>query len=193
MELRVIQNAIINPGSPYPKFIFIMGIFENKKEEYPIELNKIKAQIRFEGGDIDKHAFESPFLNLFNIFRLCYTNAINKAIIYKEECLTFAQLFIENYQELAYNHKENIRTQINQLEKQLNLDYIVYDLKELVDENLIKKIKRLEEIIDKNCNELYDYKETSDSYLNLKNIIDKQKDKLYHLKTQLNKTNNTDE
>ncbi len=194
MELRVIENKITDSESDpeYPKLIFKMGLFTNKKNDYPITVDRKQAVIRFTGKYFNTDQFKTPFSNLSDVFKLCYDYA-SRVESFREESLLFSKLFIDNYQDICYNHKENIRNQIAELEKQLDLDYIVPDLKEIIDEDLMEKINEIQSEIDRKCNRLDEYKETSKSYLNLKDIIDKEKDKLYHLKTQLNKTNNTDE
>jgi hypothetical protein len=192
MELRVIENKITDSESEYPKLTFQMGLFANSENEYPIMINNVQAKIRFTGNYFNTDQFKTPFSNLSDVFKLCY-DYTSRVESFRKESLLFSKLFIDNYQDIYYNHKENIRNKIAELEKQLDLDYIVPDLKEIIEEDLMEKINEIQSEIDRKCNRLDEYKETSKSYLNLKDIIDKEKDKLYHLKTQLNKINNTDE
>ena len=165
-EVKVIQNwrGRYNLLGNEETLSFSMGIFEDNKL---IEVDEVKAAL-YLNEDIDP--FDDPLDNVREIYQKCYeyANRICGSTNYKAQCLLFAKLFKENFEELCNNRiekqKKEISEQIERLQNRLNNLYGFDDISYEVNKSLQQEIDRYKRWIHFNEKDLESLKEDSDKY-----------------------------
>jgi hypothetical protein len=154
-KLVVLNNNIgcynlLNPSQK--TFEFSIGLCEGDENKI-VTVDGIKAKLVYSGEPEDKIYFENPFDNLEDIFRMCweYANSVWSTVNYKEQCLLFAKLYQENYEnidnELVKIHKENVQKQIDELKKQLEWNTIIPDLGYIINKLIKEEIDKIKKSI----------------------------------------------
>lgn len=149
---------------------FYMGIIKDGKI---IEEDGVRAQLCFSGDPDEYDTFEDAFGNLDYVFEKCwkYANNIISSANYKKQCLLFAKVYRENYEEinnsLLKEHKEKTERKIKELQHELEWNMIVPE--EIYSFNSIikKEIKKHQDWIESNNKKMLDLKEESESYRKL--------------------------
>lgn len=176
-ELKITQCSVgkYNLFGNEETLAFYAGIFEGGKH---IEIDGVKAIIHYSGDPDEKDDFTLD--NIDWVFEKCFKYATNiwSTRDYLAECLTFAKVYGENYEEIDANlvkkHKEKIEKQIEELQRKLNYTTIVNE----IDSNywVDKEISKYQKWID--GSKLSDFVEGSESYIKEKSKIDGYKSKI---------------
>jgi hypothetical protein len=180
MELRVFNNQmgsfnILNPSQK--SFEFSMGLCEDGIYK-AIEVNGVRAVISFSGDEDDKADFEDPIENLGDVFTKCfqYSDKVWSTVNYKEQCLLFAKLYQENVDAMdavmVEKHKVKTQKKIDELQKELNWNTILYDLADDINGAIQEKINKVKKSVAFKENELSELKEDSESYAKSKKTLD---------------------
>jgi hypothetical protein len=191
MELRVFNNQIgyFNLLRPSEKtFEFSMALVDEGTRK-PVEVDGIKAMITFSGEEDDACLFEDPIGELPSVFRKCfvYADKVWGSTDYKAQCLLFAKLYQENLDAMdevaVAKHKEKTQKKIDQLQKELGWNTILYDMTEEINSAIEDKIKSIEKSIAYKEKEVSELKEGCESYLKATELIGKYKSQIDNLKT----------
>lgn len=180
MELRVFNNQmgsfnILNPSQK--SFEFSMGLCEDGIHK-AIEVNGVRAVISFSGDEDDKADFEDPIENLGAVFTKCfqYSDKVWSTVNYKEQCLLFAKLYQENVYAMdavmVEKHKVKTQKKIDELQKELNWNTMLYDLADDINGAIQEKINKIKKSVSFKEKELSELKEDSESYAKSKKILD---------------------
>lgn len=181
MEIKVIQNwrGKYNLLSNEETLSFSVGIYG--EENKVIEADGVKAILSYQG---DREPFDSPLDDMPNVFQECFDWA--KSIIsttpYEKQCLLFAKIYQENFEELnekmTQKKKIRIEKEIEDLQKRLKylngLDDISYE----VNKSIQKKITVYNKWIESNENELEQVKEGTEKYNKLSKSIEEYREKI---------------
>lgn len=180
MELRVFNNQmgsfnLLNPSQK--SFEFSLGICEDGIYK-AIEIDGIKAVISFSGDEDDKADFEEPIENLGAVFNKCfeYSDKIWSTVNYRKQCLLFAKLYQENVDTMdkvmVEKHKIKTQKRIDELQNELKLDAILYDLADDINGAIQAKINKIKKSVTFKEKELSELKEDSESYAKSKKMLD---------------------
>lgn len=179
MQIRVLNNQIgcFNIMNPSKKsFEFSMAILDDTNKT--IEVDGVKAVIKFSGEPDDKYYFESPLENLGEVFGKCfeYGDRVWSSTDYKAQCLLFAKLYQENLEvmdaEAVKKHKEKTQKKIDELQKELNWNTILPDLTDDINSVIDDKIAKIKKSVAFKEKELLELKENSESYAKVKRYLD---------------------
>lgn len=171
-EIKVIQNwrGRYNLLSNEETLSFSMGIFEDNKL---IEIDEVKARL-YLNEDIEP--FDDPLDNIGEIYQKCYEYAdrVFGSTDYKAQCLLFAKLFQENFEELCNNRIEKqrieIADQLKRLQNKFNNLYGFDDISYEVNNSIQQEINKYKRWIQRNEEDLEHLKQDSDRY---KEIVEK--------------------
>lgn len=144
-----------------------MGIYEDGKI---IEENGVKAQLHFSGEESDSSSFEDPIGNLGAIFVMCYkySDRVISTTDYKAQCLLFSKIYNLYLDEIDANmlakHKHQVSKKIEELQKELAWDAIIYDIKHETTTVIQAEINKYTKWLEQEKNNLSDYIIGTDSY-----------------------------
>lgn len=177
MELRINQctTGRFNLLSNEETFSFYMGIYEDGKL---ITVGNDKAQIHYSGEKSEAWSYEDCFEQLEDIFPKCFEYAcgVYSTTDYKANCLLFAKVYQENYEQLneqaGVKRNEQIRKSIENLQKKLRTDALP-DISYSIEQSIKKRIASLEKSVKWNESQLADLKEESDKYAEVRKRTDK--------------------
>ena len=179
MQIRVFNNQIgcFNLMNPSQKsFEFSMALLDDTGKT--IEVDGVKAIIKYSGEPDDKDYFEDPMNDLGTVFMKCfeYGDRIWSSTDYKAQCLLFAKLYQENLgtmdAEVVRKHKEKTQKKIDELQKELNWNTILPDLTEDINSAIDAKIAKVKKSVAFKEKELSELKEDSESYAKAKKYLD---------------------
>lgn len=192
MKIRVFNNHIgcFNLMNPSQKtFEFSMALLDDANKV--IEVDGLKAVIKYSGEPDDKDYFEEPLENLGEVFNKCfeYGDRVWSGTDYKAQCLLFAKLYQENLEvmdaEMVKKHKEKTQKRIDELQKELQWNTILYDLTDDVNSAIQTKIGKIKKSIAFKEKELSELKEESEGYAKAKKYLDGYNAEIEKLQTFL--------
>lgn len=153
---------------------FYMSIMTEDKKVY--EENGTKAQLYYSGGEDELYDFENALDNLGWVFEKCfkYASRVISSIDYESQCLLFAKVYQENFEELNRNMKEErnkkIEEKIKKLEEELEKEPLS-DISFYVESALEKRIKNVKDHLNYWKDKNKDVKEGSETYKDNMSII----------------------
>lgn len=167
MRIKVRQNyrGRYNLCSNEESLSFIMDIVD--EDSKTIECNGIKARLQL---DKDMDPFEEPESDICNIYNECwdYAKSVWSTTPYKEQCLTFAKIFQENYEELCKNRIQDqtewISKEIERLQNKAKYLYGFDDISYEVNKGCNLQIATYERFIENNLKEIEQLKRGSEKY-----------------------------
>lgn len=169
---------------------FYMSIYTKDNKIY--QEDGIFATLYYFGDPDEKYIFEDGIDNLGEIFQKCfeYSNKVWSSTDYKSQCLLFAKIYNQHFEELEENMKierdKNILKEIEDLQKKLSTSLLT-DINYEIDDSINKEIKSNQKMIDYYTNKNLELKEGTDTYnKNIENI-EKYKNKNKILEDYLNK------
>lgn len=179
MQVKVFNNQIgcfnlLNQSRK--SFEFSMGLIDDAGKT--IEVDGIKAIIRFSGEPDEEYYFTNPLGNLGEVFTKCfeYGDNVYSSTDYKSQCLLFAKLYQENLElldsEAVIKHKEQTQKKIDDLQRELSWNTILPDLTYDVNSAIDTKISKVKKSIFFKEKELSELKEDSESYQKAKKYLD---------------------
>lgn len=183
--LRVSQCSIgkYNMLSNDESLSFYMVIEEDGKV---IVDGENRASIYYSGDADDiydfKRAVEDNDIQF--LFDKCfsYSNRVWGTTDYEGNCLLFAKLYIQNFDELSENkakkEREWIEKKIEELQKRLTFNLGIDDYRDAVKDRLQDEISKYEKFIADNEKEISQYKEGSGKITELQEIIKKYQGKI---------------
>lgn len=181
MNLKVRKNRIgkYNFLSDEETLSFILDIVD--KDNNTIKENGVNARLEL---NKDIEPIEDPFNQLEYVYEECwgYANNVISATDYKKQCLLFAKIFQENYQELCNNRivsqKEEIEKQILNLQRKLSRLYGYDDISHVVNFLAQKEIDKYQKWLTEEEVKLNDVKENTKSYDKISKRIKNYNDKI---------------
>ena len=193
MELRVLTNNVgcynlLNPSQK--TFEFSLAIVEDG-EYQAIEIDGVRAVLQFSGEPEDKSDFDDPIDNLGSVFTKCFEFAdkVWSTRDYRSQCLLFAKLYQENLDSMdaamLAKHKEKTQNKIDQLQKELGWDAILYDLTYEINSAIQAKISKIKKSVAFKEKELSELKEDSESYGKSKKTLDGYLEEIKKLESQI--------
>lgn len=173
MEIRVIQNykGKFYLGSNEETLSFMVAIYDDQNKI--IEVDGIKAKLSYMG---DREPFDSPLDDMPTVFNECfdYVKGVISTQPYEKECLLFAKIYQENFEELNNKMRSKkqmqIETEIERLQKRLKYLNGIDDISWEVNNKINKKIETYSNWVDLAQKELEQIKENTDKH---KEILDR--------------------
>lgn len=115
-----------------------------------------------------------------------YSNHVWGTTDYEGNCLLFARIYAQNFDELSENkankEREQIKQEIERLQKRLTYELGLDDYRDAVKERLEKEVAKYEKWIADDEKEISQYKEGADKISKLQERIKKYQDKIVRYK-----------
>lgn len=183
MEIRVIQNyrGKFNLFSNEESLSFIMAIYGDDNKI--IEVDGIKAKLEL---NKDIEPFDSPLEDIPNVFNECfdYAKSVISSTNYEAQCLLFAKIYQENFEQLCENRiaaqKIEIQKEIERLQNRLKNLHGFDDISWEVNNKINKQVQMYEKWLENKEKEIAQIKEGTDKHKEVSEAIDKYKSKIEH-------------
>jgi len=187
MILKCTQCSIgkFNLLSSEKSLSFYLGIYND--DNTPVVVNDTPAIIHYSGEESEYDVFKDWEDDMEYVFEKCfnYANGIWSSRDYMGECLTFAKVYEENYENINTNmlamHKNKIEEQIKRLQKELERTNLVSELSYILNHCLYIKINKIKNSLEYNEKELTQLIEGSEKYEETKNRIENYKKEIEKL------------
>lgn len=146
-----------------------MSIYKDNKI---VEENGIKATLHYYGDPDEYEEFRELIDNweIGELFKKCYVNAdtFYSTTNYKEQCIVFAKVYQDNWEELdrqvLENRNKKLKKQLEEIQRRLEDTYVLPDISYDVESPIKEEIKTRQQFVDSYNKQLKDYKEGSTSY-----------------------------
>lgn len=181
MKIKVIQNyrGKFNLFGSEESLSLVIGLFD--EENKLIEVDGVKAKL-YLNKDIEP--YDSPLDEMYTVFNDCfdYAKSVISSTDYEAQCILFAKLYQENYEEICENRiaeqKVEITKEIERLETKLKNLYGVDDISWELNYNLEKQISLYRRWAESAQKELDQVKEGTDKYKELSDKVEKYNKKI---------------
>ena len=166
---------------------FYMGILEDGEI---IKEGENKASIHYSGDADELYYFERAVddNDIQFLFDKCfsYSNRVWGTNDYGGNCLLFAKIYSENFDEISENkakvERERIENKIKRLQEGLNCSLGIDDYRDEIKNRIEEEINKYNGWIEDNEKEISQYKEGADKIKELRERIDKYKRELIKIK-----------
>lgn len=190
MEVKVIQNhrGRYDIFSKEETLSLVIGIFG--EDGKIIEVDGVKAKLYL---NEDVEPFDSPLDDMPNVFNACfdYSKKVISSTNYEAQCILFAKLYQENFEQLCENRiakqKIEIAEEIERLQNRLTRLYGFDDISWELNNKLGKQAQMYKNWVGFCEKELEQVKEGTDKYKELSEKLDKYKGKIeYYNNSKVN-------